>query len=774
MQKEEVTESYKPSKKEIEEITFLDTRVQDLKEFRKKKLIGLDRSIEEVWKDADNEYQPHELSFNRGDRKRIETDDELGLRGRLVKVGSDSEWQSNEASPSFYVKVNTALSILVDQNPEAVFIPSGSKYEANTKLAYANWKNSWEVSGAKQQIKNFIFNLAKYGTGFGRTYPKIIKMEKKVLKEYYEDTPEKNKTEKKTITKFNDLCREALNPWQVWISEMARPGDYFSMDDWYYEKDYSWDSFQQQFDKYANSKAVKKGAHETDEESQEKNKDTVTVGFYENQVTDKFVIWVPSQKIILYSSPLPNDDGMLSLWFAPWSMRDDRILYGIGLYEILKQDTILYDKLFNMTMDQLVLSIYKMFFYSGTNSLGENGRMVISPGAGEQVIDPKSITFLDVPPPGQEAWKGLQFIQDRQDTNSGVPQQLSGKFSGKTLGQDMEAKATALERMKTPLDYICDALQQEAYISISWQKQILSIPEILEYQTMEDLGAALKEMGLQDKQIQTYLQDEASQNPNTELLEQEASEEMTTDEFGNETQVPPKKFANVYPEASMNLEKDESGELIESEKNRFYRFGVDLPIKSLDWKGVVRIKPQSVLAPSKELEKRLKLDLFNLVYPAIQAMLGAPMSIPILMKPIKQILKAYDEDSKEWFDEEALAQMQQAAAQPKESAPEVRTSLSVSFNDLSEQNKDGIPLPLTQTQKQIVEKYLGIKVEEPLFVDAEQGMQQGQQQMGQEQPQEESLFVDADPSKGAEQIEPLAELGEAPQSLGGAVAGNYA
>lgn len=754
---------YNPTGEEKEIQEMMAARVSELKEARKRKLVGIDRSIEDIWREVDREFSPHELGVIGSDRTRIATDDELGYRGRVTKLGEGDTWQSDKADPIFYTKVQTALATLVDQNPEAVFYPSSSKYEANTKIAYSNWKQSWEVSGAKQQLKNFIMNLAKYGIGVGKTYPKKITMKKKVLIEY---TGKKKKYAEKELVKYNDLCRKSFNPWQVWVSEMARPGDRFSIDDWYYEEDFSWDKFKQEFPEadYPNVKLVKKGAISRETSGEDVadygHKDMVTVGFYENQVTDKFVIWIPSQNIVLDHSPLPNDDGLLSLWLAPWTLRDDRSVYGIGIYEIIKNDVVMYDRFKNMTMDQLTLSIYKMFFYKGLNALGTNGKLVISPGAGEQVLDPKDINFLNVPGPGADAWHGMEFLQDRINTNSGVPEQLSGQFSGKTLGQDVEAKNAALQRMKTPLDYILDALQEEAYISLSWLKQILSTPEVMEFNDSEDLLNVLKEAGLGEQEIQEYLA--VAQEPGSELLFQEEQEDEEPDEFGAK---PIKKFANVYKEVSMGFEKDENGELIESEENRFYRFGVHLPLKTLDWRGMIRIKPQSVMAPSKDLVKRMKLDLFNLVYPAIQGMLAMPQNISILLPPIKQVLKAFEENVKDWFDEKALMGMAQAASQPQEAAqPEAKISLSVKFEDYANPN-------LTEAQKQISEKYLGIKIEEPLFVKS--GAIGGQQAsaMANSMIGGQGEQLPPDMAGGAAQIEPLADLGSSPETLSGAVGG---
>ena len=702
--------SYAPKGDEKETHEFVQRRITSLKEHRKKQLPGLDKSIEDIYREADQEYQPHELSLTKG--ARFESNDETGLRSRLVKVGASDGWQSNMASPDFYVKVNTALSILVDQNPEAVFSPSSKKFEASNALAYGMWKNSWEVSGAKQQLKNFIFNMAKYGTGFMRTYPKLVKQEKKVRKEYYEGKPDKDVYESKTLIRFNDLCRESLNPWQVWISEQARPGDYLSGDDFYFEKDYSWDKFQAEFGEYKNIKFVNKGAKMEDdsEVTIEKNPDVVTVGFYENQTLDIYAVTVPSSSALLYSSPLQNDDGMMSLTFSPWTLRDDRIVYGIGLWEVIRNDSVAYDRLMNMTMDQLVLSIYKMFFYKGTDVLGENGELVLSPGVGHQSMDPKGIEFLNVPGPGQEAWKGLLYLQDRKDTSSGVTPQLAGKFGGNTLGQDIQGKEAALERMKTPLDYICDALQQEAYLTISWQKQILSTPEILEFTSAEDLTDSLLEMGLTAQEIATYIRDLDNPNPKSELLFEGEPESEDRDAMAGVMEAmppaPPKRFANVYKEVPMKLDLDKEGRLFETDKTKFFRFGVDLPTHRLEWKGIVRIKPQSVLAPSKELDRRMKLDLYNLVMPAINLMLATPRFIPIMLPPTQEIIKTYDVDEKAWIDKDEFMELYEESMKPAEPPTEPpKMSVSIKFETLT-----------PEVQKQMLEKFAHLDMKEPLFV----------------------------------------------------------
>ncbi len=204
-------------------------------------------------------------------------------------------------------------------------------------------------------------------------------------------------------------------------------------------------------------------------------------------------------------------------------------------------------------------------------------------------------------------------------------------------------------------------------------------------------------MGLSDNEIQQYMSELAAPTPGSELL---FNEKPAAD--GSQ-----RTFANVYKETSLNIDKGDKGDLFESEKSQFYRFGLDLPTKRLSWKGIIRIKPQSVLAPSKDLLKRMKLDLFNMVYPALQAMLAQPQNISILLPSVKQIVKVHDEDVKDWFPEKELMVLGEAAKQPKTPVKDdPKLSVSIKFETL---------VPAVQTT--ILEKYMGIKVQDPLIVD---------------------------------------------------------
>jgi hypothetical protein len=612
---------------------YVSARVAAMKEWRKS--LG----VEKEWKEADAEYLPTDLSTGTG-RKRFETDDELGLRARLVPVTSEDEWRSKNSDPTLLTKIQTALSILVDNNPQATLEALVKKYDASAAVTKALWKRNWNVTGAKDKLKLFVFNLAKYGWSAGRTYPRRVEQDKKILTKYYADNPEKNEYESKKLLWFNDLDRETLDPFRTWIDEMTKPYDQFSMNDCYYEVDYGYDQAKLEFGMYDNwseVKAMPAGTSDEQSDSSAKEnaekKSVVTLGFFESRSRDLFAIVVPRQSnLVLYYSPLPNDDGMLSVWHTPWILRSASSPYGVSLWRIIKQDKELYDKMTNMTMDQLVLSILKMFFYTGSSGLLGDGTIKISPGAGKQIINGK-VDWMDIPGPGAESWKGLAELKNRIDNNSGVTPTLEGEVAqNKTLGEVLHAKESALKRMRMPLENIVWAIEQDAYVSISWFPQLYSVPEVMQFARMEDIAKYEQENQMSAK-----------------------SKFQKLDEFGNQEG---NVEATFLPQMKLGLEKRGST-FIESKQDRFFQIGDDLPLDTLRWRGMFRVIPKSIVSSSSELDKQRKLEIFNLLVP----LLSLPPELGA--RPAAQILKANDEEPEDWLPDAWVEFLKGASAQPQ-------------------------------------------------------------------------------------------------------------
>ena len=611
-----------PKKDEVEK--FVERRVKEMQDYRE------DLKIEAKWKEADVEYISEEIKLNAG-RRRFETDQETGLRSRLVSISDASQdWRSNNSDPVLLSKIQTAISIIIDNNPEGLLTPLTRKYENTSALAYSIWKRNWAITNAKDKYKLFVFNLAKYGWSAGRVAPRLVQYEKECLYETDGKDATNDKYQEKTLTWFNDVDREALDPFRTWIDEQTKPYDDYSMNDWYFEKDFSWDSGLVEFKRFDFEKLVpaprdlrmnyeEDQSQSAKEDELKKRQDIVTVGFYENRLKDLYVIRIPKLKVVLHYCPLPNDDGMLSIFQTPWVLRSASSPYGISLWEIIKQKKSLYDKMMNMTMDQLVLSIMKMFFYTGTNNLIGDGKIKIEPGKGVQIVNGK-VDFLEVPGPGKDAYEGLKMLRGGMDDDSGVTPTLSGELSDKnTLGEVLHAKEGALKRLKIPVENIADAIEQDAYLTLSWSGQVLSTVEIKKFADTTEIEMYELENGVKRQET------EALGGVDSETGESKGPYSTT-----------------FLPEISLALEK-QGDKLVESRTERFFAIGSDIKPGQLRWKGIFKVIPKSILASSTELEKQRKMELFNIMVP----LLG--MDPQLFAKPVKQLLKVNEEKAQDWL-----------------------------------------------------------------------------------------------------------------------------
>lgn len=610
------------------QFTFVQNRILELRKGRQNHY-GI--NIEKIWEDADRDYVPHRLKTT--GKKVVASDDDKGWRGTTVTLGAN-DWQSDISQTNPFVKISIALSILVDRNPTGVFTPLLKKFQATTVLMSQLYQRSWEIAKSKQQLKLFILNLTKYGWAIARTYPLKITRTVKELTEYNPDEPDKSKYETKRVTIYNDIMRENLDPWNTWIDDMAKSNNQFSIRDWCWRKVYSMDTAKEEFGNYKFWEYVQVGGVitervdvKTQREFQDKN--LVEVYFYENVVKDLFMVIIGGVPVIIEPLPISDSQGhkKLSCWQTYWNLRNSQSPYGIGIYEAIRYENAMLDRIRNMTIDQLTLSIYKMWFYQGTQALTDTGDIKIVPGVGKQTIDPKNISWLQVPGPGVEAWKGIEMFQDMVNQASGIVNPLTGEITGKTAFEVAQAKEAALGRLKFPLDNICDALETEAYITISLIQLIYSIPEMIRV--------------TDDRLIEDYLR-EIKSDP--QLYERKYNEENGLDEF----------YVKLYPEFPLNLEENEEGNLIETEKTQFFR----IKPKFLEWEGIINVKPQSVLTPSKQLDKALDLEMYNVVLPLIgntsqeislMKQTGAPVEFNELVygKVLKNIIKLYDKDPRD-------------------------------------------------------------------------------------------------------------------------------
>ena len=667
-EKNKEPEAYNPSQKEIDILEYVKDRVDVLKE-TKKNILG-DIDFTQIMKDADIEYQPRNLNEKKGSKSSVFVQDETtGLRGsRLVTgISDDSDWRSSVSEPTLYVKIQTALSILLDQNPTATFKPILEKYEGSTDMAKAIWKRGWEIGNTKEAIKMFIFDLAKYGWAIGRTYPRIIRHEKEILTELDTENPENNKYKKVEITEFNDIIREKLDPFRTWIDDMTNLTDPYSCRDWYYEKDYSKDLFLTEFGQYSNVDAVKYGAPvksedgENDGDEDNKRDDVVTVGFYESKDKDLYTITIPDQNILLYHSPLPNDDGKLSCWWNCWTIRDPRTPYGIGLFELIKNNKVMYDRFTNMDQDQVTMAVYPMLFYTGTPAQGD-GSITISPNKIQQKLPGTTVDQIKIQY-NTRAPEMIQSLKERMDDNTGITPTLQGEVQGKTLGEVIHAKDAALKRLSVPLKNIAKTLENEAYLFLSWANQVYSVPELKEF--------------VSEKEMADY---EAENNV-------QATKFDTSDNG--------KIQAQYSQTLDLGIEQDREGNLIENPEDRY----IEMSGRPVKWEGRIVVDVQSLVASSQELEKQRKLELYNLVFPSIQAILqmkqlGDIRGAVDLAKPIVQVLEIEDEEPEGWLPSDIVEMLENPklidqALQAQQAQQQAQEPLMTDKATMEEKAKEG-------------------------------------------------------------------------------------
>ena len=606
--------TYQPSDEDKEALALFTERKDFLKEFRKSS------GIEEIWKAADQAYIPHKIKAV-SDKKTFVSDDELGWRSKAVDLNRDDNWQEESVPPNPYIKIQTALGIIVDRNPTAILEPANSKYENNNLLMKSLYENSWNTAlSRKIALKPFVFNCAKYGIGIGRTFPWEHKRESRELVKFNKEDPSASEYITKEYTYYDDVFRESLNPWQVYLDDATVIGNPYSMNDVIYYKDYPWHKLKRQFGHLAsfkNIKPSKKVISETDNEisalpgneDNKKAKYQERIWFWENLDLDLFTV-ITEDGIVLVNDPIPKSikNKRLSIWTAPWTMRDDKNPNGIGIYEAMRNDQQMYTKVRNMTMDQLVLSIYREFFYSGTNTLEGDGQMKVQPGRGRQVNDAKNIKWNDVPGPGREAWEAQADIMARIDDVTGISKSLQGEVTGSTAFEISQARESALKRMKTPLENITDALEVDGYISIGIFEDLYSVPKI--------------KLIAEDKYIQPF-----------ELSSYEV-EDGSELEAGVDYETEPKEF-------SLNIERKETGEFEKTESKNFLKLRED----DFPWEGTIKIKGQSIIADSELLERTTIVEMANIVFPLFQA----PREIA--EKPARQIIKAYGKEAEDWLPE---------------------------------------------------------------------------------------------------------------------------
>jgi len=532
-------------------------------------------------------------------------------------------------------KVQSALGILIDRNPEVGLEENNPKFSASKELLKGLANASWKKTNSLGQLKLSIFNSAKRGWFVGRTYYRCLKHDARFLETIETDEKtgkETKKYETKEMTKVDDIQYMNMNNHNAWLDEQTVPEDFFSTRDWLWREVHHIDDLKKMFPEkeYPNMKLVHEGGDtreviqgssssgssaSTGNSGKQSKKGMTEVYFYENQFDDWFIVEING--VMVVHEPLPQDHKRLSCVYGYWNLRNAESIYGIGVVEAMERDESLIDRIMNMDMRQLLATISPSGFYSGSED-PEDENLKYKPGTLHRTLDPKNISWLEIPQGNSSGIDKITWLESKEDSRTGITKQLEGDDSdGKgTAFEAGVSREAGLKRLRLPLKSIQYALEWEFRNRIDLIKQVYTGYHVEQLDDPEDIQNYLTEVGA---------------DPEFYFIENEG--EGDKEIF----------YKKQHREAQVNVAQNESGQFIESDEKNFFH----IKPEHLAFEGDVIVNATSILIQSEELEKADTLRMANMLIPLI--MQGDPAKIG---RAVKQMLLAFNKDPRKWLPDE--------------------------------------------------------------------------------------------------------------------------
>ena len=474
--------------------------------------------------------------------------------------------------PIAFSKILIATSVLAGKLPDATVIADDKVYG---KAMYELWKRNWSMAGGNgaNTLMLTYQNLFTYGWAAWRVYPRRVQVKR-------------NKVDK---ILFDDIYREPLDVSRTWLGAGFNNGDVWSQSEVYYEKDMQKDEF---FRMYPDAKKNKKklaycsvSKEATDEDSQ-KAEDSVTIGYYENVLANRYI--VVCGKMVIYDGELPNDGSHGSVVVARCFQKNMNDPHGVGLYEMMRGNTAIYTYINSLNAQQVEAEIFPLLFGAQV----QNGSNTYK--RGPNIINPKHPgTDIDVVKTSGNIEAGIAFAglqKQNIEENTGINNIVAGAGSETTLGSTVIMKEAAYNRLTPPKNSMIMGLETDAHIANTWMRQIYPVDKIFMIDT--------------DDQLAEF----ARQNPDYFIESQDV-----LDDYG----MPLRKVAVASKNLRLNFDFTAEGEIMEN-----------VPTRQISAKGLFDemknsghmsdyidfiIDPDSMLLPSLEIKKQTYMALFPII-----------------------------------------------------------------------------------------------------------------------------------------------------------------
>ena len=532
--------------------------------------------------------------------------------------------------PIAFSNIMIATSVLAGKLPDAEVIADDKVY---ARASYELWKRTWTLKGGNGENTLFLTyqNLLTCGWAAWRVYPRRVAVKRKGVDKIM----------------FDDVYREPLDPQRTWLGLGFTNGDYWSQFEVYYEKDMLKEDF---FAKYPEAKANPRKLEycststEAQDQNQEKSRHSVTIGYYENVLLNRFII--ACGKMVIYDGEMPNDDSYGSVIVVRCFARDLNDPYGVGLYELMRGNTALFTYINSLNAQQVEAEIYPLLFGPQV----QNGTATYK--RGPNIVNPKSPgTTIDVVRTTGNVSQGIAFADKQKmdiEENTGVNNIVAGQNAESTLGSTVILKEAAYNRLTPPKNSVMNGLQSDAHIALSWIKQTYTVDKIF----MVDSDSAVAEF--------------TKQNP--DYFIQSAP---IVGEGGKETGYAIAASKNLR----LNFDFTPDGQMLEnvptrtiSAKALFDEMG-NHGHKS-DYVEFV-IDPDSMLLPSLEIQKQTHMALFPVITNQINIIYGLrrtdPEAAASQLRALEQLLEIQRQDIYDYIPKDQYDQI--IAFQPSQNLP---------------------------------------------------------------------------------------------------------
>lgn len=541
--------------------------------------------------------------------------------------------------PIAFSKIMIATSVLAGKLPDAEVLADDKVYG---RAAYELWKRNWTLKGANgQNTMEIVYqNLLTYGWAAWRVYPRRVQVPRNGVDKIL----------------FDDIYREPLDPNRTWLGIGYTHGDYWSKFEIYYEKDMPKEEF---FEKYPEARKSPKlldycsVSTEATAENYEKSKTSVTIGYYENVLANRYI--VKCGKLVIYDGEMPNDESYGSTVVVRCFQKNPNDPYGVGLYEMMRGNTAMFTYINSLNAQQVEAEIFPLLF--GPQVQNGTATYKRSPN----VVNPKTPgSTIDVIRTTGNLAQGISFADKQKvdiEENTGVNNIVAGQNAESTLGSTVILKEAAYNRLTPPKNSVIDGLQTDAHIALSWMLQTYPYDKIFQI----DSDEALAEF--------------ARQNPNY-FIESEAV-------IGDDG-IPTGSFmVAASPNLRLNFDFNENGDIME-----------DIPTRTISAKGLFDelknhgheskylefvIDGDSMLLPSLEIQKQTFMALFPVISNQLTLIFSLrnqdPEAAASQLKSLEQLLKIqrlniFDFIQKKDYDailanQPSIVQRQMAEAQMK-------------------------------------------------------------------------------------------------------------